>query len=132
MVEKRGKSAGFEIDSAGISGYHHGEKADQRMIRRAAMRGIDVTSISRPVTNDDLDYYDYIIGMDPNNIADLIARCKNDIQRSKITLMSDYCTQYNTRSIPDPYYGGDKDFDHVLDLLEDACANLLIHFPDFE
>ena len=89
------------------------------------MRGIDVTSISRPVTSDDLDYYDYIIGMDPNNIADLIARCKNDIQRSKITLMSDYCTQYNTRSIPDPYYGGDKDFDHVLDLLEDACANLL-------
>ncbi|NDC35375.1 MAG: low molecular weight phosphotyrosine protein phosphatase, partial [Synechococcaceae bacterium WB9_2_112] len=27
--------------------------------------------------------------------------------------------------VPDPYYGGPQGFEHVLDLLEDACAGLL-------
>jgi len=27
--------------------------------------------------------------------------------------------------IPDPYYGGDQGFAHVIDLLEDGCAVLL-------
>jgi protein-tyrosine phosphatase len=29
--------------------------------------------------------------------------------------------------VPDPYYGAAEGFDHVLDLLEDACDGLLDH-----
>jgi protein-tyrosine phosphatase len=28
--------------------------------------------------------------------------------------------------VPDPYYGGSDGFEQVLDLLEDACAGLLV------
>ena len=31
----------------------------------------------------------------------------------------------NDSFIPDPYYSGAEGFEHVLDLLEDACAELL-------
>lgn len=27
--------------------------------------------------------------------------------------------------VPDPYYGGQEGFDHVVELLQDGCANLL-------
>ena len=27
--------------------------------------------------------------------------------------------------VPDPYYGGEQGFEHVLDLLEDACSGLI-------
>ena len=29
--------------------------------------------------------------------------------------------------VPDPYHGGSHGFDHVLDLVEDACEGLLLH-----
>jgi protein-tyrosine phosphatase len=32
--------------------------------------------------------------------------------------------------VPDPYYGGAEGFEHVLDLLEDACAELLKAIDD--
>lgn len=125
VVKKSGREDEFEIDSAGISAYHHGERADGRMIDRALVRGIDVTSISRPVVLEDFNRFDYIIGMDPNNIMDLQERCRDKKLYSKISLMSDYCKKYSVSQIPDPYYGTIEDFDHVLDLLEDACENLL-------
>ncbi|MDO5760758.1 MAG: hypothetical protein Q4Q06_07015, partial [Bacteroidota bacterium] len=38
---------------------------------------------------------------------------------------SDYLTTYtNQNQIPDPYYGGERDFFFVIDLLEEACENL--------
>jgi protein-tyrosine phosphatase len=27
--------------------------------------------------------------------------------------------------VPDPYYGGQRGFDHVIDLLEDGCQGIL-------
>jgi protein-tyrosine phosphatase len=32
--------------------------------------------------------------------------------------------------VPDPYYGGAEGFEHVLDLLEDACSGLLQALDD--
>ena len=39
--------------------------------------------------------------------------------------MCDYCDRNDVSEVPDPYYGGDAGFQQVLDILEDACANLL-------
>jgi protein-tyrosine phosphatase len=29
--------------------------------------------------------------------------------------------------VPDPYYGGERGFEEVLDLVEDGCAGVLAH-----
>lgn len=125
VVQRSGREQEFEIDSAGTAAYHRGEKADPRMIDRAAIRGIEVTSISRPVVDEDFEKFDYIIGMDRNNVQDLKERCKKEAHQSKISLMSDYCTKHKVPAIPDPYYGTIHDFDYVLTLLQDACEELL-------
>ena len=39
--------------------------------------------------------------------------------------MSDYCKTHKVNSVPNSYYGGDSDFELVLDLLDDACNGLL-------
>ena len=39
--------------------------------------------------------------------------------------MTDFRLQFRYDHIPDPYYGDQKGFDLVLDLLEDACDGLI-------
>ncbi len=125
VVADKGVSEQFEIDSAGIIGYHAGEPADQRMQRHAINRGIHLTSISRQVKSPaDFEYFDYIIGMDDQNMDDLFQLAPNETASKKLSKMTDYCTQYSHTSVPDPYYGGAAGFELVLDLLEDACEGL--------
>lgn len=125
LIEKRGLSADFEIDSAGILSVHQGEKADSRMRQHAARRGYDVTSISRPVKLQDFDTFDLIIGMDDSNIDDLNDRALTWEHKAKISKMAQYCKTHKNSYVPDPYYGGAAGFELVLDLLEDACEGLL-------
>ncbi|WP_300285554.1 low molecular weight protein-tyrosine-phosphatase [uncultured Alistipes sp.] len=124
-VERVGLEDCIEIDSAGISGYHAGESADDRMSRHAARRGYRLTSISRPVTTQDFDRFDLIVGMDDSNIRDLTRKASREEGRAEIRRMTDFCTQYDDTEVPDPYYGGAAGFERVLDLLEDACRGLL-------
>lgn len=49
--------------------FHVGAAADERMTDAARVRNITLTSRSRPVTPQDLADFDYIIGMDHENIA---------------------------------------------------------------
>jgi protein-tyrosine phosphatase len=39
--------------------------------------------------------------------------------------MCGYCSRFDDRDVPDPYYGGADGFDYVIDLLFDACEGLL-------
>ena len=128
LIDDRGLSAGFELDSAGILGYHQGEKADSRMRQHGARRGYNVTSISRPVKAVDFERFDLIIGMDDSNIRDLNDRAPTAEHKAKIHRMTEYSKEYDRNDVPDPYYGGASGFEFVLDLLEDACAGLLESF----
>ena len=49
LVQDAGLDGRIKIDSAGIIGYHAGEKADPRMRSHAARRGYKLDSVSRPV-----------------------------------------------------------------------------------
>ncbi|MBR8536346.1 low molecular weight phosphotyrosine protein phosphatase [Carboxylicivirga sediminis] len=133
LIKAKGIEELFEIDSAGITGYHAGEPADQRMQRHALNRDIHLTSISRQVKSPaDFEHFDYIIGMDNQNIDDLYQLAPNEQLAKKISKMTDYCTRHQHDSVPDPYYGGAAGFELVLDLLEDACEGLLEHIQSHE
>ncbi len=115
---------GFEVDSAGISDWHRGEPADQRMQIHAKKRGYELTSVSRPVVPEDFDKFDYIIAMDRENLRDLKQLAPRAGHLKKIYLMTDFSKNYDYNGVPDPYYGGDEGFELVLDLLEDAVDGL--------
>lgn len=133
-MKKRGLDHTFSnIDSAGTINYHEGSLADPRMREAAKRRGIDITSISRPIRRSDFKDFDLILAMDEQNKRDLLEDFQNwskseglsaDAQE-KVRLMCSYCKKYKETEVPDPYYGGPQGFEKVLDLLEDACSSLL-------
>ena len=126
MVDERGLTERFFIDSAGIGGWHVGDLPDKRMRVHARPRGYELTHRARKVTASDFDEFDLIVGMDAGNIDDLNSLAATIEQQDKVVMMGDYIRQYpNYDHVPDPYYEGSEGFELVLDLLEDACDNLL-------
>ena len=124
-VEEQGLAQFFFIDSAGIYGWHEGELPDHRMRTHASRRGYALTSRSRPIKYDDFEQFDFIIGMDDNNLQDLKQMAPNRESQRKIRRMTDFCQTKTADCVPDPYYGGASGFELVLDLLEDACDGLI-------
>jgi len=123
LVSDAGRDAEFEIDSAGTIGYHAGGKADSRMRSAAKERGYQLDSIARRITFTDFDRFDLIVTMDDDNYHDVNAM--NPGSGAELVRMCDYCEEFDETEVPDPYYGGEAGFQKVIDILEDACANLL-------
>lgn len=126
LVDERGLSDKFLLDSAGTYAGHAGELPDKRMRVHAARRGYQLTHHSRPVTTTDFFDFDIIVAMDDSNYENLRGMAPSPEAEQKIVKMIDYCRLHPYYySVPDPYYEGVQGFELVLDLLEDACAGLL-------
>lgn len=126
LAGKAGRDAEFTIDSAGIGGWHAGQLPDSRMRNRGAIRGYRFDSRARQFAVADFDRFDLILAMDDENRRALMAMARTGADRSKVRMLTDWLTRHQgVRAVPDPYYGGEADFDHALDLIEDACAGLL-------
>lgn len=125
LVKKAGLEKEIEIDSAGLTAYHEGEKADSRMRAHATRRGYTLESISRPVRAADFFDFDVIVGMDDSNIDKLQVLAPDEESMNKICRMTDFARKFSYDHIPDPYYSGAEGFELVLDLLEDSCDGLL-------
>jgi protein-tyrosine phosphatase len=126
VIEKEKLQDEINVDSAGILSWHSGEPADRRMQTHAQKRGYKLTSISRQVDPQiDFEKFDYLIGMDHENMRDLRALDPENKYGYKMFLMTSFCKNIPAETVPDPYYGGDDGFENVLDILEDACEGLL-------
>ena len=125
MAERRGVADRFHIDSAGPGDWHVGNPPDQRACDAARERGIDITDLrARQVNPGDFEQFDLVIAMDHSNRLSLYDLA-GETHRSKVRLMLEYSEQRVGEDVPDPYYGGGHGFDLVLDLIEEACDNLL-------
>lgn len=124
-VKEAGLSAHIQVDSAGTAGYHVGESPDKRMRQFAYQRGYSMVHSCRRVCSDDFENFDFIIGMDHSNVADLEYMAPTVEGKNKIYRMADFFTRFDADHVPDPYYGGADGFRLVIDLLEDACEELL-------
>jgi protein-tyrosine phosphatase len=123
LVSDAGLDAEFSVDSAGTIGYHSGERADRRMRAAAAARGYELNSLARRIDPLDFDRFDWIVTMDEDNFRDVNGL--NPGSRARVVRMCDYCEIHDVTEVPDPYYGGAEGFQTVIDILEDACGNLL-------
>ena len=126
LVDERGLTDRFYIDSAGMGGWHVGDLPDKRMRVHARSRGYELTHRARKVQSRDFDDFDLIVGMDASNVDELRDLAATIEQQDKVVMMGDYIRQYpHYDYVPDPYYEGSEGFELVLDLLEDSCENLL-------
>lgn len=125
IVEKRGLSDRFEIDSAGLYSGHAGQLPDSRMRVHAFQRGYNLTHHARPVKTSDFSDFDLIFAMDDSNYSRLRAFAPDPDSEKKVIRMTDLCRRHpGADHVPDPYYEGAEGFEIVLDLLEDACESL--------
>jgi protein-tyrosine phosphatase len=127
LVAEAGREGEFTIDSAGTTAYHTGEPADRRMRAAASSRGYLLDGKARRLESSDFHRFDWIVTMDEANYADVSAMDSGG--GARVVRMCDYCEVHPETEVPDPYYGGEAGFYRVLDILEDACSNLLKSMP---
>lgn len=113
------------VDSAGTLDYHIGKLPDHRMVAAAASCGVRLEHRARQFQAADLGDFDLILAMDRNNLADIKSLDPGARFSGKIKLFGEFCTIHKVTEIPDPYTGGPEDFELVLDLLDDGCAELV-------
>jgi len=126
LLAKRADHLSVTVDSAGTTGYHAGSPPDARAQAAARRRGIDISKLSaRNVVEADFDCFDYIVAMDQENLADLLAKA-DPVYHDRIHLFLDYSQTHVGADVPDPYYGGKTGFERVLDLIAKAAEGLLV------
>lgn len=125
LVDDSGLSDRFEIDSAGTISYHAGNLPDRRMSETLRKRGYSVTGEARQIRTRDLSHFDYILTMDEMNLEEVRSLDPSGTHHGKIIPMVRFAGHHDDPHVPDPYYGGQQGFEHVANLLEDACAGLL-------
>ncbi len=114
-----------EVDSAGTHAYHVGNPPDPRAQETARGRGLDMSGLlARQVCREDFERFDYILAMDEDNYYSLSLICPHKHQQ-KLHLLMEYASHWGEREVPDPYYGGDRGFERVFDMVEAACRGLL-------
>lgn len=125
LVKKEDLHDKIHIDSAGTAAWHHGSLPDPRSTEHAKKRGYDLTTQrSRPVDLLDFHEFDLILAMDKKNYTDLLNIAPKEHKKKVKLFLKEYGTSFK-HEVPDPYYKGEEGFEEVLDLLEEACENLL-------
>ncbi len=118
-----------DIDSAGTAGYHIGEAPDKRTITNAKKNGVDLSALrARQFKASDLDIFDHIYVMDQNNLKNVLALAKDHHQKSKVCLFLNSVYPDKDLEVPDPYYGTEKDFEDVFQMVYKACELLCKQF----
>jgi low molecular weight protein-tyrosine phosphatase len=128
-VEQEGASEAIELDSAGTSAWHCGEPPDARAAQAARRRGLRLSGAARQVLPEDFERFDLILAMDRSNLRALQQLAPDDEARAKLRMLRELdpsSAAVGDLDVPDPYHGGPEGFDEVLDLLEAACAGLLV------
>jgi len=127
LVEREGLGDRIEIDSAGTHAYHVGEAPDGRAQQAALQRGVDLSGQrARQVGGDDFDRFDYVLAMDTDNYL-ILENLRASRGGAGLHRFMEFGPQGGTMDVPDPYYGGDRGFERVLDMIEAASEGLLEH-----
>jgi protein-tyrosine phosphatase len=128
LVRREGLEDVIEVDSAGTGDWHVGSPPDERSAAAAQRRGIVMDGAARQVAAGDFDDWDLLLAMDRENHRNLLALARDDEARAKVRMLREYDPQAvaaGELDVPDPYYGGERGFEDVLDIVERACAGLL-------
>lgn len=129
QVTDAGRLDDFHIDSAGTIGHHQGSPPDHRMAEALTRKGFEVTGRARRIEPEDLTNFALIVTMDETNLSDVRSLDPGGESHAKIRPFVSFCRRHGDLRVPDPYYGGQRGFDHVIELLIDGCEGILAEIP---
>ena len=128
LLETEGLADRVELDSAGIGDWHAGDPPDARATAAARRRGVTLDGAARMVQPDDFERFDLLVAMDRENVRDLLAVAPDEQAAGKVRLLREFdptTAGAPDLDVPDPYYGAERGFETVLDMVEAACRGLL-------
>ncbi len=124
QVAAKGLQDLFEADSCGTANYHIGDPPDPRTLRNASKNGVSINHLGRQLSRDDFSRFDHILVMDQSNLHNAL-RLAPPEHHTKVQLMRTYDPLGPGRDVPDPYYGNEKDFQEVFDILDRSVEKLI-------
>jgi protein-tyrosine phosphatase len=131
LAREAGRENDFTIDSAGTAGHQAGLPPDPRMADALMRHGYQVTGMARHISPDDLESSDLVVTMDEANLMDVLQLDPTGSLHAKVRPFVSFCRRHDDPRVPDPYYGGQRGFDHVISLLRDGCEGIL-EAPDLD
>lgn len=111
-------------DSCGTSNYHIGDDPDKRTIHCVTKNGVTIKHAARQLSVEDLEEFDLVLAMDEKNYEDIVQLPSASANSHKIKLMREY-DPHGPGNVPDPYWGGERDFQEVFDMLSRSMENLI-------
>lgn len=91
------------VDSAALGSWHVGNRADPRALSTLTNHGLKSTHIVRQITKQDFNDFDYIFGMDEENMSEL-RRLAPKGSKAELLMLGDFGLKKENRIIEDPYY----------------------------
>ena len=123
LLRDKVKKEGLDVlvDSAGTAGFHVGDAPDSRMRATARSYGVSIDSLkARQFEVQDFVDFDIIYAMDSSNYKNIIALARSEEDKLKVKMILNESHPGKDFAVPDPYYGGDKGFIEVYELLDEA------------
>lgn len=126
LIESRGLSDQFFVDSAGTGSWHVGQSPHRDSIDVAAHHGLDIShQKSRQIHGGDLIAFDWVVVMDRSNLQDVLDLGPPKDKHDRVRLLLDFGSEENRKDVPDPYYEGG--FEGVYQLIYQGCSGFLDH-----
>ncbi|MEP6632956.1 MAG: low molecular weight protein-tyrosine-phosphatase [Luteimonas sp.] len=112
------------VDSAGTGSWHVGDPPDPRAIATAARHGVDISGLrARRLATVDYDRFDWMLCADPDNLRQVRASAPPGA-RASTSLLLDWAG-HGDKAVPDPYTGGEAEFERVWSLVDDAAVAIV-------
>ena len=126
FIEEQNLENRFQVDSAGTAGYHINEAPDHRTIANAKKNGVDISKLrARKFRAEDFEVFDKIYVMDESNYVNVVALAQNTEHKNKVDYLLNVLHPQQNKHVPDPYYGTEKDFEAVFQLVYKACQKIV-------
>ena len=126
VLREEGLEDAVEVDSAGTGSWHAGNPPDERSAAAALRRGITLDGAARQVAAGDFSSFDLLLAADASNRRALLDLAADEASRAKVRMIREFDPEAGgDLDVPDPYYGGARGFDDVLDIVERSCRALL-------
>ena len=124
LISKNGCQDDYIVDSAGTSNFHIGELSDHRTRKNAKSHGLDLVHKARQFNANDFHEFDIILAMDDSNLKNMNAIRPNIPVNATVYKMRNFDKNSSNTDVPDPWFGGEKGFEEVYQLLNTCCQNL--------
>ena len=78
---------------------------------------------ARQLKSEDFTDFDYLIAMDDSNLKSILELNQNKESKVKIYKMRFFDPTNQNADVPDPWFGGEKGFEEVFQILERSCRS---------